>query len=123
MEMSTLTFTIQSSSTPLNFFNHGLNLKQLKPSIFPATISRTNTFNSLNQTRKRIIQVKAFNGSFEHQTLSSNWEIAGTAAPYLPRFEELDTTNMLLRQRIIFLGSQVSFFSLMILFMFFCWFL
>jgi hypothetical protein len=29
----------------------------------------------------------------------------------LPKFEELDTTNMLLRQRIIFLGSQVFFFS------------
>ncbi|CAO2817263.1 unnamed protein product [Amaranthus hypochondriacus] len=107
MEMSTLTFTTQSSSTPLNFFNHGLNLKQLKPST-PATISRTNTFYSLNQTRKRSVQVKAFNGSFEHQILSSNWEITGTTAPYLPRFEELDTTNMLLRQRIIFLGSQID---------------
>lgn len=29
-------------------------------------------------------------------------------APLLPRFEELDTTNMLLRQRIIFLGSQID---------------
>ncbi|KAL3525504.1 hypothetical protein ACH5RR_013876 [Cinchona calisaya] len=28
---------------------------------------------------------------------------------WLPRFEELDTTNMLLRQRIIFLGSQAHF--------------
>nr|KYP64989.1 hypothetical protein KK1_019603 [Cajanus cajan] len=44
------------------------------------------------------------------QTLSSNWNVsqhhfsASTASPWLPRFEELDTTNMLLRQRIIFLG-------------------
>ncbi|KAM1703077.1 hypothetical protein EV2_029109 [Malus domestica] len=43
-------------------------------------------------------------------TLSSNWDFpsATTSAPRLPRFEELDTTNMLLRQRIIFLGSQVD---------------
>jgi len=46
-------------------------------------------------------------------TLSSNWLVspddlsASTASPWLPRIEELDTTNMLLRQRIIFLGSQV----------------
>ncbi|XP_057522164.1 ATP-dependent Clp protease proteolytic subunit 3, chloroplastic-like [Amaranthus tricolor] len=104
MEMSSLTFATQPSSTPLNFFNHSLN--QLKPSI--PSISVTNTFNSLNHSRKRSILVKAFNGSFEHQTLSSNWEFTGTTAPYLPRFEELDTTNMLLRQRIIFLGSQID---------------
>lgn len=41
------------------------------------------------------------------QSLSSNWDISTAAAPTLPRLEELDTTNMLLRQRIIFLGSQV----------------
>lgn len=45
-------------------------------------------------------------------TLSSNWLVshdlsAKTASPWLPKFEELDTTNMLLRQRIVFLGSQV----------------
>lgn len=46
-------------------------------------------------------------------TLSSNWLVshdlsAMTASPWLPKFEELDTTNMLLRQRIVFLGSQVD---------------
>lgn len=46
-------------------------------------------------------------------TLSSNWLVshdlsAKTASPSLPKFEELDTTNMLLRQRIVFLGSQVD---------------
>jgi ATP-dependent Clp protease protease subunit len=45
-------------------------------------------------------------------TLSSNWLVsddlsAKTSSPWLPKFEELDTTNMLLRQRIVFLGSQV----------------
>lgn len=46
-------------------------------------------------------------------TLSSNWLVshdlsAKTASPWLPKFEELDTTNTLLRQRIVFLGSQVD---------------
>ena len=42
------------------------------------------------------------------QSISSQWDVSNYAAPsWLPRFEELDTTNMLLRQRIIFLGSQV----------------
>uniref|UniRef100_A0A7N0RHD4 ATP-dependent Clp protease proteolytic subunit n=1 Tax=Kalanchoe fedtschenkoi TaxID=63787 RepID=A0A7N0RHD4_KALFE len=44
--------------------------------------------------------------SSTRQPLSSNWDISGAAT--LPRLEELDTTNMLLRQRIIFLGSQVD---------------
>ncbi|KAL2927817.1 ATP-dependent Clp protease proteolytic subunit 3 chloroplastic [Bienertia sinuspersici] len=107
MDMSSLTFTTQSSSTPLSFFNQLSSLKQLKPSI-PSTVSGTNTLNSLNQSRSRLIHVKAIKGSFERHTLSSNWECVGPPSPWLPRFEELDTTNMLLRQRIIFLGSQID---------------
>ncbi|XP_047954275.1 ATP-dependent Clp protease proteolytic subunit 3, chloroplastic [Salvia hispanica] len=43
------------------------------------------------------------------QSISSQWDVSNYAAPsWLPRFEELDTTNMLLRQRIIFLGSQID---------------
>lgn len=42
-------------------------------------------------------------------TLSSNWDVCNDSSPsWMPRFEELDTTNMLLRQRIVFLGSQVD---------------
>ncbi|WOH10266.1 hypothetical protein DCAR_0729733 [Daucus carota subsp. sativus] len=42
-------------------------------------------------------------------TLSENWDVCNeSSASWMPRFEELDTTNMLLRQRIIFLGSQVD---------------
>ncbi|XP_039116209.1 ATP-dependent Clp protease proteolytic subunit 3, chloroplastic [Dioscorea cayenensis subsp. rotundata] len=43
-------------------------------------------------------------------TLSEGWDVSGSVArpSFLPRFEELDTTNMLLRQRIVFLGSQVD---------------
>ncbi|KAL0450054.1 UNVERIFIED_CONTAM: ATP-dependent Clp protease proteolytic subunit, chloroplastic [Sesamum latifolium] len=53
---------------------------------------------------KGSLSVKASN-----QSLSSNWDVSNYAAPsWLPRFEELDTTNMLLRQRIIFLGSQID---------------
>lgn len=44
------------------------------------------------------------------RTLSEGWDVSGSVArpSLLPRFEELDITNMLLRQRIVFLGSQVD---------------
>nr|AIC33068.1 ATP-dependent Clp protease proteolytic subunit [Elaeis guineensis] len=43
-------------------------------------------------------------------TLSEGWDLSGSVVgtSWLPRLEELDTTNMLLRQRIVFLGSQVD---------------
>lgn len=49
-------------------------------------------------------------------TLSSNWLVshdlsAKTASPWLPKFEELDTTNMLLRQRIVFFGFSGGWFD------------
>ncbi|XWS30784.1 hypothetical protein CRYUN_Cryun23aG0019400 [Craigia yunnanensis] len=68
--------------------------------------------------REKTICVKALKSSYpKTATLSSNWDVsdlfAVTSAPapapaWFPRFEELDTSNMLLRQRIIFLGSQVD---------------
>ncbi|XP_031253274.1 ATP-dependent Clp protease proteolytic subunit 3, chloroplastic [Pistacia vera] len=64
---------------------------------------------------KRPVFVKALNSlSARGHILSTKWDLSNlsvantTSAPWLPRFEELDTTNMLLRQRIIFLGSQVD---------------
>lgn len=71
---------------------------------------------------RRCAVVRAVQGSSSlsaaRRTLSSSWDVSGAGgfsissvsptAPRLPRFEELDTTNMLLRQRIIFLGSQVD---------------
>ncbi|PKA65304.1 ATP-dependent Clp protease proteolytic subunit 3, chloroplastic [Apostasia shenzhenica] len=44
------------------------------------------------------------------KTLSEGWDFSAavTGSAWMPRFEELDTTNMLLRQRIVFLGSQVD---------------
>lgn len=57
-------------------------------------------------TPRRGLSVKA---STHKPTLSTNWDVSSysKAPAWMPRFEELDTTNMLLRQRIIFLGSQV----------------
>ncbi|MCL7039830.1 hypothetical protein MKW94_009789 [Papaver nudicaule] len=78
-------------------------------------------FQKLNQDatlhrRKSSISVKAVkNSSFESKIsktttpLSTNWELSGGfAVPSMPKFEDLDPNNMLLRQRIIFLGSQVD---------------
>lgn len=49
------------------------------------------------------------NSTVVSSTLSSNWDVCNDSSPsWMPRFEELDTTNMLLRQRIVFLGSQVD---------------
>ncbi|KAK9683153.1 hypothetical protein RND81_10G119800 [Saponaria officinalis] len=96
-----------SSSTLVTFFNNPLKFNQLNPNFFA-----TKALNPWNQTKrsiKRVTQVNSLNKSIENPTLSSNWEISGTtSAPWLPKFEELDTTNMLLRQRIIFLGSQID---------------
>ncbi|RWW88514.1 hypothetical protein BHE74_00002607, partial [Ensete ventricosum] len=52
------------------------------------------------------------------QTLSEGWDISGSVrgAFRMPRFEEMDTTNTLLRQRIVFLGSQVLSLSLISLY-------
>lgn len=91
---------------PMSFsFNDAL-LKQYQTSlsIIPASTSARSTLR-----RRETLYLKASNGSsFKRQTLSSDWDIYSSKAPVLPKFEELDTTNMLLRQRIIFLGSQVT---------------
>ncbi|XP_068636880.1 ATP-dependent Clp protease proteolytic subunit 3, chloroplastic-like [Aristolochia californica] len=42
------------------------------------------------------------------KTLSSDWNLSNSSGPWMPRLEDLDATNMLLRQRIVFLGSQVD---------------
>ncbi|KAL8231151.1 hypothetical protein R6Q57_000929 [Mikania cordata] len=63
--------------------------------------------------RNRSLLSVQTSSTFKTHTLSSNWDVPtsnyATSAPaWMPRFEELDTTNMLLRQRIVFLGSQVD---------------
>jgi len=104
-----LAFAGPSSSTPVTFFDHGSNhFEPHSPSVPP-----TNPCRSWNQSRRRSLQVKALKGLVVRRTLSSNWDLSAAVkpSPSLPRFEELDTTNMLLRQRIVFLGSQVAFFA------------
>jgi hypothetical protein len=96
--------------------NHGV----LHPP-FPIVAIKRNTSGLSNSSgsgkrirRKPVSTIKALNGSSSKQTLSSNWDVSqdysASSPPWRPRLEELDTANTLLRQRIIFLGSQVSFF-------------
>ncbi|KAK9118574.1 hypothetical protein Scep_016667 [Stephania cephalantha] len=63
---------------------------------------------TLSTQKRRPISIKAVKNS--KRTLSADWAVSTSASPspLLPRFEELDATNMLLRQRIVFLGSQVD---------------
>ncbi|KAG9449392.1 hypothetical protein H6P81_009357 [Aristolochia fimbriata] len=56
--------------------------------------------------RRRPMRIKSA-ASFR-QTLSSGWDLSYSSAPSMRRLQEMDATNMLLRQRIIFLGSQVD---------------
>lgn len=122
MERGCLTFTTASSTPPRPAA--AVFLRRRAPSFRQShdrcqqlfRISTANyssiSQNSSSSKSKGSLFVKALN-----QSLSSEWDVSNYAAPsWLPRFEELDTTNMLLRQRIIFLGSQVfsiSFFLLM----------
>ncbi|KAK1321347.1 hypothetical protein QJS10_CPA03g00489 [Acorus calamus] len=59
--------------------------------------------------RRPTVAVKAASKSFSGKTLSEGWGLSeASVGPWMPRIDELDTTNMLLRQRIVFLGSQVD---------------
>ncbi|KAL7190769.1 hypothetical protein ACSBR2_022947 [Camellia fascicularis] len=120
MEACWVTFTTGSSapSRPRSFINNGssflfkhfhANHHQLVPTStsYDAIISQSSS--SRRRTRPFSIKASAKNFSTTRHTVSSNWDVSNYAAPaWLPRFEDLDTTNMLLRQRIIFLGSQVD---------------
>ncbi|KAG8384147.1 hypothetical protein BUALT_Bualt04G0088000 [Buddleja alternifolia] len=119
MERSCLTFTAASSTPPkpaaataflrhntapiLSQSHHKCHQSLRISTIRHRSISQ-NTSSSSSSRSKSSLSVKASN-----QSLSSNWNVSNYAAPsWLPRFEELDTTNMLLRQRIIFLGTQID---------------
>ncbi|KAK6927886.1 Clp protease proteolytic subunit /Translocation-enhancing protein TepA [Dillenia turbinata] len=98
--LGALTFTASTSGTAF-FFNTDKTQKLFTS--FPA-----NPYLAISPRRKPL-SVKASRSL--KQTLSSNWDLSlinTTPPPVLPKFEELDITNMLLRQRIIFLGSQVD---------------
>ncbi|KAK7340904.1 hypothetical protein VNO77_21621 [Canavalia gladiata] len=92
-----------TSCMPLSF-----KLKLKKHSLFHSQIPILTASSNSRRTKPLFI----VNSS--RRTLSSNWVVsqsdvsASIASPWLPSFEDLDTTNMLLRQRIVFLGSQVD---------------
>lgn len=99
-------------------FNHGVLQTQFPISTVEKSItgSTSSSFSHTRPLRRRkaasLIKALKTTPSSPRRTLSNNWDVSQdlysvTSAPWLPRFEELDTTNMLLRQRIIFLGSQV----------------
>ncbi|CAI0627126.1 unnamed protein product [Linum tenue] len=113
------------SATPLFFSNHAFIHQQ-----FPSPLITRNGKSSKklnNGGRRNLVSVKALNSSSRsgitsRRTLSSNWDTVdfssfAASAPRLPRFEELDTTNMLLRQRIVFLGSEGILFNLVVTFL------
>ncbi|KAK3003215.1 hypothetical protein RJ639_018888 [Escallonia herrerae] len=117
MERGCLTFaTAPPPSRLTGFFNYAGAAFVLKINHHHHPISTTWTTHASSHSRtRRPLSIKALNNSFStsstiKDTLSSNWDVAGYSAPptRLPKLEELDTTNMLLRQRIIFLGSQVD---------------
>ncbi|GFP95586.1 ATP-dependent clp protease proteolytic subunit 3 chloroplastic [Phtheirospermum japonicum] len=113
MESGCLTFTAASSTPPrpaAAFLRRGPpNLGQFHDRF--QQLARVNSANycgisqnNSSSKSKHSLRVKASN-----QSLTRNWNASNYAAPsWLPRFEDLDTTNMLLRQRIIFLGSQID---------------
>lgn len=112
MERGLTCVAASQSTSPLCFSSHSFIHKQL---LLP--VVTTDGKAPIIGRRRKPLAVKALNVGTRRQTLSGNWDVANfssfaTSAPSLPRFEELDTTNMLLRQRIIFLGSQVLFLPL-----------
>ncbi|CAA7030326.1 unnamed protein product [Microthlaspi erraticum] len=105
MEMS-LNLASSSTSNSVFLFNPILSGKQLA---FPIRHQR------IPKRVKPFCVNSSINLSGPRQTLSSNWDVSSYSveslsqtSSRLPSFEELDTTNMLLRQRIVFLGSQVD---------------
>ncbi|KAF2313828.1 hypothetical protein GH714_013717 [Hevea brasiliensis] len=108
MERGLTCVAASQSTSPLCFSSHTFIHKQL---LLP--VITTDGKATITSTRRKPLAVRAWNVGTRRQTLSGNWDVANfysfaTSASSLPRFEELDMTNMLLRQRIIFLGSQVD---------------
>ncbi|XAR51484.1 Endopeptidase Clp [Bertholletia excelsa] len=115
MERGCLTFTTATApSRPTGFISHGAAVaKEFQANRLQLLIPTPTVYCNPSRSRSRQpLSVKASASGFStrRHTLSSKWNVSNySAAPsWLPRFEELDTTNMLLRQRIIFLGSQVD---------------
>ncbi|XP_077220709.1 ATP-dependent Clp protease proteolytic subunit 3, chloroplastic-like [Tasmannia lanceolata] len=85
------------SFTPLPsrpFLSHG---------VFPSFHLNPTSLNTPMRKPTTLTSMKSY-----RKTLSSDWNLSISSGPWMPRIEELDSTNMLLRQRIVFLGSQVD---------------
>lgn len=102
------TFAVPASS-PLSFVINRVRLAStLSPSI-PAEKSGLQCAQSgAGRSRSLCLKVKALHGSVLRPTISSGWDLSPSTSPLLPEFENLDATNMLLRQRIVFIGSQID---------------
>ncbi|KAH6784664.1 CLP protease proteolytic subunit 3 [Perilla frutescens var. hirtella] len=109
MERGCLTFAAASSTPPAAAFVHRQtpSFRQSHDRCQQLVRISAANFSSISQNTDNSrgnMSAKALK-----QSLSSKWDVSSYAAPsWLPRFEELDTTSMLLRQRIIFLGSQID---------------
>lgn len=108
MERGCLTFAAASSTPPAAALRRRQApiLRQSLdrcPQLFRISAANFSSFSQNTGNGRGNLSAKALK-----QSLSSNWDVNSAAPAWLPRFEELDTTNMLLRQRIIFLGAQVS---------------
>ncbi|CAN1351587.1 ATP-dependent Clp protease proteolytic subunit 3, chloroplastic [Linum perenne] len=91
---------------------------------FSTTVANCSSLTSFNnggrRRRRSFSSIKAMNrSSTGRRTLSSNWDTRSSSssssssyspisAPRMPKFEELDTTKMLLGQRTLFVGSEVD---------------
>lgn len=116
MESGCLTFTT-SSAAPSIIPSRSFCLNKSQLNNFAANYSCSNGLEKRGKrTTKPLLNYSCSNrnSTAVSSTLSSNWDVCNDSSPsWMPRFEELDTTNMLLRQRIVFLGSQVYICSIL----------
>ncbi|EES00782.1 hypothetical protein BDA96_03G184600 [Sorghum bicolor] len=81
-------------------------------SFSPSSVFLTPCSSDGRSTAPRAAAVRGSAVTWAHRTLSARWVPSGLAvarpAARKARLEELDTSNMLLRQRIVFLGSSVD---------------
>ncbi|CAL4963489.1 unnamed protein product [Urochloa decumbens] len=81
-------------------------------SFSPSSLFLTPSSSTIRRKAPRAVAVRASAATAARPKLSAGWNPSGLSAARpasrKARLEELDTTNMLLRQRIVFLGSPVD---------------
>ncbi|KAG0455173.1 hypothetical protein HPP92_024465 [Vanilla planifolia] len=103
---SLLPSSIFSSSKPFALtFSHGVSLCPI-----PRYSSAALATPSLTPQRSIVGRTRDSLATSGRRTLSEGWDLSRTVAvsSRMPKLDEMDPTNMLLRQRIVFLGSQVD---------------